>query len=398
MGQDETPLAMLPVAYDPILVTSSVLVAIMASFTGLRLASGLRYHSVPVRKQQIAKAAIALGGGIWSMHFVGMLAVQLPVDVRYEALPTLGSALIAILMTGLGLLALHFGERSRLRIVLAGVMTGLGIIAMHYIGMSAISGNCIVVFEGLGYVIAGTISVASSIAAFWMAYHRRTVRQIVIGAVLLGLTVSAVHYSAMVYTNFLPVEVALEIRAPNLSTGMLALIVAFAAFLVCGLFLFSTIPNEPPERSAPAVAAATAGPETVQQDAAPASAVPEPQDPAPVQEPSADEMRLPVEEKGATRFIPVSNIRMVRADGHYTWLHDGASERFCPRSISKLYSDLKAAGFLQTHRSYLASIDHITGFERDGEKTYCVIDGAGGPRIPVSRSRIKTVRDALKLA
>jgi len=389
---------MLPVAYDPILVTSSVLVAIMAAFTGLRLASGLRHHSIPVRKQQIAKAAIALGGGIWSMHFVGMLAVQLPVDVRYEALPILGSALIAILMTGLGLLALHFGERSRLRIVLAGVMTGLGIIAMHYVGMSAIVGNCIVVFEGLGYVIAGTISVASSIAAFWMAYHRRSLRQLVIGAVLLGLTVSAVHYSAMIYTNFLPVEVALQIQAPNLSTGVLALIVAFAAFLVCGLFLFSTIPNEPPQTALAGSVPGEAGPEAIPQDRSPAEERAAPPDGAPISEPSAEEMRLPVEEKGATRFIPVSNVRMVRADGHYTWLHDGASERFCPRSISKLYSDLKAAGFLQTHRSYLASIEHITGFERDGEKTYCVIDGAGGPRIPVSRSRIKTVRDALKLA
>ena len=63
------------VTYDPLMVGASVLVAILAAFTGLRLASGLRFLDTAQRKVQIVKAAIALGGGIWSMHFVGMLAV-----------------------------------------------------------------------------------------------------------------------------------------------------------------------------------------------------------------------------------------------------------------------------------------------------------------------------------
>ena len=67
---------MLPVSYDPLFVTASVLVAIMASFTGLRLASGLGQLEPARRKPEIAKAAIALGGGTRSMHFAGMLAVK----------------------------------------------------------------------------------------------------------------------------------------------------------------------------------------------------------------------------------------------------------------------------------------------------------------------------------
>ena len=59
------------VSYDPLMVVASVLVAVLASFTGLKLASGLRNLDTPQRKTQIVKAAIALGGGIWSMHFVG---------------------------------------------------------------------------------------------------------------------------------------------------------------------------------------------------------------------------------------------------------------------------------------------------------------------------------------
>lgn len=372
---------MLPVTYDPILIASSILVAIMASFTGLRLASGLRHHSVAIRKQQIAKAAIALGGGIWSMHFIGMLAVQLPVAITYDALATLGSALVAILITGLGLLALHFGERSRKRIALAGVMTGLGIFFMHFIGMSGIGGGCYPSFDPKAYLVSGAISIGASIAAFWLAYRRRTIFEISLGAVLLGLTVSSMHYSAMVYTSFIPVESMTLIEEPNLSSGSLALIVAFAAFLVCGLFLFSTIPNEKAKEAA--------------------ASVPGPNETAPTnQEEGESDIpdRLPYEENGATRFIDISQVRIVRADGHYSWLHNGQAELFCPRSISRLSEELEARGFLRTHRSYLIATGHIAGFEREGDRAYCLIDGPDSPRIPVSRSRIKDVRSALSLA
>ena len=91
--------------HNLLLVIASVLVAIMAAFTGLRVASGLSLLAPADRRTPIAKAAIALGGGIWSMHFVAMLAMNHPVPITYEALPTLGSFLVAILMTGIGLIA-----------------------------------------------------------------------------------------------------------------------------------------------------------------------------------------------------------------------------------------------------------------------------------------------------
>ena len=72
---------MLSVAYDPLMVAASVIVAVMASFTGLRLATGLRGLDEGRRNIQIAKAAFALGGGIWSMHFIAMLALRLPIAI-----------------------------------------------------------------------------------------------------------------------------------------------------------------------------------------------------------------------------------------------------------------------------------------------------------------------------
>jgi NO-binding membrane sensor protein with MHYT domain len=131
---------MLTVTYDPILVAVSVVVAIAASFTGLQLTTGINALGPAERKMVIAKAAIALGSGIWSMHFVGMLAVRLPIVIAYDALPTLISALLAILVVGLGLILLHFGVRTQRRIVAVGCLTGLGIVLMHYVGMAAVRG------------------------------------------------------------------------------------------------------------------------------------------------------------------------------------------------------------------------------------------------------------------
>ena len=87
---------MLVVNYNPALVVAAILVAVMASFTGLRLASVLSQLAPARRKGHVVMAAVALGGGIWSTHFVAMLALRLPVPVFYDALTTLASALIAI--------------------------------------------------------------------------------------------------------------------------------------------------------------------------------------------------------------------------------------------------------------------------------------------------------------
>ena len=383
---------MLTVSYDPVLIVASIMVAIMASFTGLRLASGLSQLDSKTRKQEIAKAAMALGGGIWSMHFIGMLAVQIPVPIRYDALATLGSVLVAVLVTGLGLLVLHFGRRTRKRIGLAGVLTGLGIVSMHYIGMSAIGGNCVVTYEPAGYVISTTIAIAASTAALWLAYSRRTLLQIALASVLLGITIASMHYSAMIYTRFWRATEIVLLEEPNFSSGALALIVAFAAFLICGLFLLTAIPAQ---RLAISVDAEAADPQAVvssaSQPSAPLASEEE------IDENQSVRSRLPYEANHATRFIAVEEIQAVRADGHYTKLYNEQGEVFCPWPISRVEMELLDGAFIRTHRSYLVNLRHVRGFERDGDKAFCLIGEASDAKVPVSRSRIQEVRRALGL-
>jgi len=400
------PLDMLTVTYDPVLIFASVLIAIMASFTGLRLTTGISSLSVQARRGAIAKAAVALGSGIWSMHFVGMLAVQLPIVLVYDALPTLISALIAILVVGLGLILLHFGARTRLRIAVAGMLTGLGIVSMHYVGMAAVRGNCIIAYEPVGVLLATGIAVLASILALELAYHRRTFGLTLLGAVILGLTITAMHYTAMLGTTFLPGNGVEVVPEPSLSAGTLALIVSLSAFMICGLFLLMTVPI-----GMGAEAFETPLNDEAMRSVSTSGALPETETPARrssreaalskafVDLPMVEKKtRIPYQRDDTIRFLSPDDILAVKAQGHYSGLiNEEDHELFCPWPLSKLETSLADQPFLRTHRSFLVNLRHVSGFRRDGDKGFCLLGQDGAREIPVSRSQIPAVQKALGL-
>ncbi len=396
----------LEITYSPMLVMASLGVAVMAAFTSLRLTSHLRDYSAARRKARVVQAAFALGSGIWSMHFVGMLAVELPITIAYQPLPTLVSALIAVLVTGAALLSLHFGLRSRRRIIVAGIVTGLGIVSMHYAGMSAISANCIVTYSPVGVAIAVGLGIAASIAAMSLAYGTRSLAATISGSVVLGLAISAMHYSAMYFTMFSVASGVTAIPAPYLSTDHLALLVAMSSFVICGLFLLSTVPGEDVQVATAATQPAMAAAEMP----APLDETPEPamvrtasvslsrathnrDGDAP--EPPA---RIPYERDKTIRFLAPGAILAARADGHYTQLMNGEEELFCPWSISRLEEVLDHDEFVRTHRSFIVNRNYIHGFRRNGDKAYCLLGDDEDLEIPVSRSRVGELRELLDLA
>ena len=124
--------------HDHFLVILSVAVAIFASFTALSLASRIRAASGRARAIWLSAAAVALGGGIWSMHFVAMLAFTMPgMAIGYDLLPTLLSLAIAIAFTGTGLATFNWKRVSRQRIVISGLLIATGVVTMHSLGMAA---------------------------------------------------------------------------------------------------------------------------------------------------------------------------------------------------------------------------------------------------------------------
>ncbi|WP_249139122.1 MHYT domain-containing protein [Actibacterium sp. MT2.3-13A] len=377
---------MLDYSHDYLLVAASLAIALMAGFTGLSLTRGASERPVPRRKMAVAMSAVALGGGIWSMHFVAMLGLTLPVLFYYDALITMISALLAILITGIALLIVHFGRRTRGRIVLAGAIVGVGIPVMHYVGMSGIQ-LCRPVYTLGGVALALTASMALSITAFLIAYGNRDARNIILGTLGFGLAVFAVHFIAMAGTGF--VEVAAEgAPGPWISNEALAFGVTLAAFVISGAFLLTgvtfAVPGAEGNEAGPAPGA--------QPRAATTAPVPPPE-----AEPHAA-FRLPYEKEGRTHFVAADEVAAIRAEGHYTLLYLGAEKLFCPWSISEAENRIPGDDFVRTHRSYLVNRRHVTSFERKKDTGICYFDGVESlSKVPVSRSRLAEVRDRLGL-
>ena len=202
---------MLTFTYEVTLVAAALCISMIAAFTGLTLTSGLSALSHVKRKVFVSMAALALGGGIWSTHFVAMLALELPVDIGYDPLLTLASAMFAVLLVGMALLLMHFGNRNQQNIIVAGLLVGAGILSMHYVGMLGIRG-CIPQFETAGKMLSGLVAAIMGIAAIGISYARRTQGSVLTGTIVFGLSVVVTHFTAMYWTGFarLPAGVAIE--------------------------------------------------------------------------------------------------------------------------------------------------------------------------------------------
>ena len=127
--------------HDPYLVALSVVIAILGGYTGFGLAARIRGTPGVSRRVLLAGATAFLAIGIWTMHFIGMLAAPMPVDTVYLVLPTIISFLICALVVGISLFFVSVGEPSLLRVVSSAVLLGAGIASMHYVGIDGLSGN-----------------------------------------------------------------------------------------------------------------------------------------------------------------------------------------------------------------------------------------------------------------
>lgn len=306
------------------------------------------------------------------MHFVAMLGLQLPIFYFYDSLITLASALVAILVVGVALLVLHFQPRTAVNITLAGSFVGIGIVVMHYLGMSGME-LCRPAYNPMGIAISIVSSVALSNLAIWVAYSRRTHGRILLGTVCYGISVFAVHFVAMWQTGFYLNDQA-NVVGPALSNEVLAIGVAFTAFVISGAFLLTGITFIQP------------GTEPNVSD--------EPSEP--LEEP-AQVVPVPYEKDGRTQFTDRSAIAAVRAEGHYTILYIGDEKLFCPWSISEA-EDRLGHHFIRAHRSYLINPSFVTEFRRTKDTGVCYFEKVDSLlKIPVSRSRLPFVREALGL-
>lgn len=189
--------------HQPLLVGLSAAVAVFTAYVALDLAGRQRVAAGTARWAWLVAAAVAMGGGIWSMHFIAMLAMVTPVPVAYDLHITLVSLALPILVTG-GALALTARDTLAAgRLILGGLVMGGGIVLMHYVGMAAIAMDGVAVTYDPGLVaLSALIAIAAATAALRLSGTVRTRGQRAVGAVTMGAAVIGMHYVGMAAATF----------------------------------------------------------------------------------------------------------------------------------------------------------------------------------------------------
>jgi diguanylate cyclase (GGDEF)-like protein/PAS domain S-box-containing protein len=222
--------------YDPRLVLLSMLVAVFASYVALDLASRVTASQGNAARYWLIGGAVSMGVGIWSMHFIGMLAFHLPMPVSYDLPITLLSLLIALVVSGFALHTASHRAANLRRLAGGGVLMGFGIAAMHYTGMEAMRMHPGPTYDPGLFIASVAIAIGASFVALWIAFRlREHTMQSALGrklgsALLMGSAICGMHYTGMAAAIFPPHEMAVTagVGVPN-------------AWLAVAIALFTTM-------------------------------------------------------------------------------------------------------------------------------------------------------------
>lgn len=233
-------IAVLVCAYSPILVLLSYLVASAAAYTALDMAERVSAARVRARSLWCWIGAFCMGGGIWSMHFVGMLAFEVPVPMQYDIKTTLLSLLIAVLASRLAMGIVSLPAFSQREYLLSGLVIGLGIASMHYSGMAALRSVAVQYYDVSRVVISVAIAVAASWVALLLAVLLRdrsgpVHRWLKVAASLtMGLAIVSMHFTGMAALDLVvPANSALSLPS-NDQNLQLGLSIAVITLLIIG--------------------------------------------------------------------------------------------------------------------------------------------------------------------
>lgn len=396
--------------HNPYLVALSVAVAILGGYTGFGLAARVRGTPGASRRMLLAGGAGFLALSIWTMHFIGILSAPIPKDAVYLVLPTLVSFLICAIVVGVSLYFVSIGEPTDGRITAAALLLGAGVVSMHYVGIHGLAGPFTIEHQRAMVVLAALIAVGTAYGGLRIFLARQGGVRLALSAIAFGFAVSGMHYTAMYGMSFRPaVETAGGLAA---SPQVLALVVSVLCFVIVAGFLLLLVP-EPRRRALPATAAGidvqafaglggeVMGTEALSSEpgrqsaglrpvAAPLGGLGQPR-PTPLQ-------RLPLEGADGLHFVDASEVRAVRADAHYTLVHDGTRERMCPWSISEAEAQLDPVQFLRVHRSHIIALPHVSFMRKEGDGAVVELDGPAPHLVPVSRAKIAELKARLGLA
>jgi diguanylate cyclase len=186
------------------LVLLSIIIAVISSYAALDLAGRVTVAQGRARQLWLVGGAIAMGTGIWSMHFIAMLAYKLPIPIDYNYWIVFVSMVVAIFSSGLALFIVSRPQVERLRFLIGGSFMGLGIASMHYLGMAAIQIEAKIEYDWLRVALSLGIAIVASLTALWLAFYLRSEttvtgiwRKKMGSALVMGTAIAGMHYTAM---------------------------------------------------------------------------------------------------------------------------------------------------------------------------------------------------------
>jgi signal transduction histidine kinase/NO-binding membrane sensor protein with MHYT domain len=226
--------------YSPGLVAVSVLIAIFASYTALDLASSVSVARGGIRLGWLAGGSLAMGVGIWSMHFVGMLAFRLSdTPIAYDIPLLVLSIVVAIVASAIALFVVSRRMVPVPPLIVAGFAMGAAISGMHYIGIWSMRLSARIGWDARLVAASITIAIVAAFAALWLAFRfrgesgARGVSYRLGGAVLMGFAISGMHYTAMLAMHFTPLARPVPVREGHvLATNGLALAVTASTLFI----------------------------------------------------------------------------------------------------------------------------------------------------------------------
>jgi DNA-binding LytR/AlgR family response regulator len=294
-------------------------------------------------------------------------------------------------------------------VVWSAVLLGAGIASMHYVGIHGLAGNFAIEHDGAMVLLSVLVAIVTAYGGLSAFLARQDGIRLIVSSIAFGVAVSGMHYTAMHGMHFVSVSGAAHHHAGGLAASqqILSVVVAVLCFVIAAGFLLSLVPD--PRRQAVAATAAAIDPAAGTAAATAPAALPEPA-PMPFPRPMSAPLgglgqpprakpapRLPVEGADGTHFIDTADIRSVRADAHYTRVHDGTRERMCPWSISEAEAQLDPGLFVRVHRSHIVAIPHVSFVRKEGDGAVIELDGPSPHRVPVSRAKIAEVKARLGL-
>jgi two-component system, sensor histidine kinase and response regulator len=243
--------------YNPALVVTSVVIAIIAAYVALSISG--RIIAAKTDRSRWAwtgAGAVVMGGGIWSMHFVGMLAFSLPCQVDYNASGTLLSAIPGILASGVALSIISRNEEpSVLRLTIGAVLMGAGIGIMHYSGMAAMEPAALLRYDPTWVAISVVTAVVLAFISLSIRFRFRArifsgAPANLMAAAVMGFAVSGMHYTAMNAAIFYPLVGGTPDLQMSLPPTTLAIVVTLVAVLIASVALVASFAGRQAELAA----------------------------------------------------------------------------------------------------------------------------------------------------